>query len=118
MPLPESFDKKTRKFYDFIGQKIREFRQKNNLTQENFGKMVGFTKGTVTNIERGKQRIFIDQLFNWAQLLGLETGDLLPCKRSFSQLANEIRKDRSQGIIPQTVEESLIGYLKKKAMHD
>ncbi len=48
------------------------------LTQAELGGAVGLTRTSITNIERGRQRILVHTLFEIAAELGIEPRDLLP----------------------------------------
>lgn len=64
--------------YGEIGRRIREAREENKLTQEDLGKLVNLTRTSITNIERGKQKIPIDSLYYFAKILNVNVFSLLP----------------------------------------
>lgn len=64
--------------YKEIGQRIRIARENKNLTQEDLGKLVNLTRTSITNIEGGKQKIPIDSLYNFAEVLNTNVYSLLP----------------------------------------
>jgi len=53
-----------------IGQKIKEAREQNKMTQGQLGKLLGYTSVAITNYEKGKRKISIDDLERIAQVLG------------------------------------------------
>jgi len=64
--------------YSEIGKRIREAREKKGLTQQELGDLVDLTRTSITNIERGKQKIQIDGLYRFAYSLGVSAFDFLP----------------------------------------
>lgn len=48
------------------------------MAQSEFAKRMGLTRTTVSNMERGVQRIFLDQVYQAAQILNVPPGALLP----------------------------------------
>ncbi|MDG4889993.1 MULTISPECIES: helix-turn-helix transcriptional regulator [unclassified Mesorhizobium] len=64
--------------YREIGGLIRQRRKKQNLTQEKLAPLVGLSRTSLANIESGRQKLLVHQLFAFASALGLEPPDLLP----------------------------------------
>lgn len=58
-------------------QKIKEFRLKNNLSQEQIAKAIGVSRPTYTSIESGKQQLSVDEAQKLASLLGITVDELL-----------------------------------------
>jgi transcriptional regulator with XRE-family HTH domain len=48
------------------------------MSQEAFARAVGFSRTSITNIERGRQPISLHTLYFMADILGVEPADLLP----------------------------------------
>jgi transcriptional regulator with XRE-family HTH domain len=48
------------------------------MKQEVFAAAMGVSRTTVSNIECGRQRVFLDQVYRAASILGLPVADLLP----------------------------------------
>jgi repressor LexA len=53
-----------------IGQRIKEAREQNRMTQSELGKLLGYTSVAITNYEKGKRKISIDDLEKIAQVTG------------------------------------------------
>ena len=70
-PLPEAV-------YSLLGKRVSEIRNQKDLSQENLAEWTGLTRASVANIEKGRQRIFVHQLFRFAQALNVEVTELLP----------------------------------------
>ncbi len=52
-----------------VGQRIKIAREQAGLSQEKFGEMVNKNQRTISNIERGTIRLFLDDLFLFASAL-------------------------------------------------
>lgn len=67
-------------FYEEAGRRIREARKrrKPRLTQEELAKMVSLTRTSITNIEKGYQRMLLHTLVDIAAALHIEPGSLFP----------------------------------------
>jgi transcriptional regulator with XRE-family HTH domain len=61
-----------------IGQRIRHFRQKLKMTQEQLGEKCGLNYKYVGEVERGAQNISIDTMSKIASALKVELADLIP----------------------------------------
>jgi transcriptional regulator with XRE-family HTH domain len=64
--------------YQQIGANVRLKRRHLQWSQERLSEMLRISRGAVANIEAGRQRIFIHQLFAIASALGSKLDDLLP----------------------------------------
>ncbi len=54
---------------DIIGRRIRQARLEKTLTQEQLGKMIGYTEETIANYERGRRLVSLDDLGKIAAVL-------------------------------------------------
>ena len=61
-----------------VGTHLQQLRRSKNIKQEVFAEVLGLSRTTASNIERGKQRISIDQIYLAAALFQVSPGDLLP----------------------------------------
>jgi transcriptional regulator with XRE-family HTH domain len=66
--------------YRRAGELIREARRNRRLTQSDLGTAVGLTRTSIVNIERGRQKLLLHTLFEFADVLGVEPEALLPPK--------------------------------------
>jgi transcriptional regulator with XRE-family HTH domain len=64
--------------YRTIGQLVRTARERAELTQEELGARVGLTRTSITNVERGRQKIQVHTLCAIADALGVPCSALLP----------------------------------------
>jgi len=71
-------------FYQQFGQLLRSARKSAGLSQEDLAKAIGLTRTSVSNIEKGRQKVL---LHTFAELLGvlqLPAPDLLPARATDS----------------------------------
>jgi transcriptional regulator with XRE-family HTH domain len=61
-----------------FGRLVREHRRRLKLTQEELGELVGLTRTSITNIERGRQKVLLHQVFQIASSLKVNPEALLP----------------------------------------
>lgn len=64
--------------YREIGQRVRVHREAAGLTQGALARRVGLTRTSITNIERGQQRIPVHVLYDLAETFGVLPDALLP----------------------------------------
>jgi transcriptional regulator with XRE-family HTH domain len=69
-------------FYTDIGQRVRAYRTKLGLTQEQLGEALSppTTRVSIANVESGRQRILTHTLVQLAEVLKVAPADLLPQK--------------------------------------
>jgi transcriptional regulator with XRE-family HTH domain len=64
--------------YKVIGAIIRAKRKKLGLKQENLASELRISRGSLANIETGRQNMLVHQLYIFAKALKLSPADLLP----------------------------------------
>lgn len=64
-------------FYVKLGDSIRRRREQLRLTQAELGESLGLSRTSVTNIERGRQRLLIDQFQRVCNALDVSADVLL-----------------------------------------
>lgn len=64
--------------YTLVGRRVQRARQQADLTQEELGKRVGLTRTSITNLERGQQKIQVHTLYEIAVALNVRLDALLP----------------------------------------
>jgi transcriptional regulator with XRE-family HTH domain len=64
--------------YESIGRRIRELRDAAGLTQEQLAQAAHLTRGSIANIETGRQAILTGSLIDIAEGLGVSPAALLP----------------------------------------
>lgn len=67
-------------FYEDVGRRIRDARlkRKPRLTQEGLANLVSLTRTSITNVEKGRQKLLLHTLADIAAVLHVEPGSLLP----------------------------------------
>jgi transcriptional regulator with XRE-family HTH domain len=64
--------------YTTIGAIIRGQRRKLEWPQHKLAARLGISRATLANIETGRQRILVHQLYSFAEALQLKPSDLIP----------------------------------------
>jgi transcriptional regulator with XRE-family HTH domain len=60
------------------GAKLRELRKQAGTPQKSFGETLGLSRTSISNIERGTQRLFVDQIYEAARALQTTVDQVLP----------------------------------------
>lgn len=68
----------TDKIYRLFGDRVRELREKRNVTQEELGRRVDLSRTSITNIEKGRQRVLLHQMVSIASALEANPEELMP----------------------------------------
>lgn len=66
------------RFYVRLGERIRDLRTQRRLSQDALAKLVELNRTSVTNIERGRQKLLLHTLVDFARALGVEPAKLIP----------------------------------------
>jgi transcriptional regulator with XRE-family HTH domain len=64
--------------YADFGRLVREHRRRFGLTQTQLGERVGLSRTSITNIEQGRQKVLLHQVYLLAESLGATIESLLP----------------------------------------
>lgn len=78
------------KFYEEIGERIREKRIQAGINQEVFSQLLNLTRGSVVNIEKGRQRPSIYLLITISQIIGVDYIDLVPVDLNIQRLPKTV----------------------------
>lgn len=84
--------------YVAVGQNIRKAREKRGLTQAELASAVSLTRTSITNVERGRQRLLLHTLCDIAAALAVTPSDLIPESMHYiepGELEQEIPQDLS-----------------------
>jgi transcriptional regulator with XRE-family HTH domain len=65
-------------FYREVGQRIKRARKSQSLTQSALGSLVSLTRTSITNIEKGRQKILLHTFADLAMALKVDYSVLLP----------------------------------------
>lgn len=77
--------------YVEFGRRLSSARQRAGLRQETLAKRVGLTRTSITNIEKGNQRLPLHMAYLLSAAVGLDPKDLLPT-RAETQLTAGVLK--------------------------
>jgi transcriptional regulator with XRE-family HTH domain len=67
-----------RELYRIVGGKVKLARKASKLTQEDLASRVSMTRTSVTNIEKGRQKILLHTLFDLAAAMKVPVANLIP----------------------------------------
>lgn len=91
--------------YIEIGKKIRDVRERKHISQEDLAKKVGLTRTSITNIEKGRQKLLVHTLINIAQELSMDAKALLPSSEEpFAKVLNEL-SDNHKRVVEEFIKE-------------
>ena len=79
-------DAKDSLLYEQLGRTIAKVREEKDYSQEKLAKKVRLTRTSITNIERGRQRIQLHTLYMIADILKVELSELLPSRKTLNQV--------------------------------
>jgi transcriptional regulator with XRE-family HTH domain len=65
-------------FYEHFGQRVRSARLNLGLNQEALGHRVGLERSSISNVEKGRQRVQLHMLLEFAAALDVKPLQLLP----------------------------------------
>ena len=65
-------------FYEQFGRRVRSARLDQGLNQEALGHQVGLERSSISNIEKGRQRVQLHMLLEFATALNVPPAQLLP----------------------------------------
>lgn len=68
--------------YKQIGEVIRAKRKTLGMTQHDLAKKLGISRGSLANVETGRQNMLVHQLYAYADALQLRPTDLVPDRAS------------------------------------
>jgi transcriptional regulator with XRE-family HTH domain len=61
-----------------FGQRLKAARKASNIGQEDLANALGLSRTSISNLEQGRQRVFLDQVYLMAERLQVPLADLLP----------------------------------------
>src|SRR5437879_1262354 len=66
------------KLYRVFGSRLRALREEKSVTQEELARRVDLSRTSITNIEKGRQRIMLHQVVELAEALDADLEALIP----------------------------------------
>ncbi len=91
--------------YKQIGAAIQRRRKQLDLKQLNVAASLGISRGSLANVETGRQSILVHQLYKFAEILKLSPTDLLPSNSSPAPLQHDWSAKLPAGLKPQQQEQ-------------
>jgi transcriptional regulator with XRE-family HTH domain len=73
--------------YRMFGDRVRELRENRSVTQEELARRVQLSRASITNIEKGRQRVLLHQMINIADALDAKPSELMPSPSSLAEPA-------------------------------
>jgi transcriptional regulator with XRE-family HTH domain len=67
--------------YTIFGSRVRALREKRNVTQEELARRVDLSRTSITNIEKGRQRVLLHQIVDIAGALEAKVDELMPAEQ-------------------------------------
>ena len=64
--------------YSLLGSRIKEYRLLLGLTQERLASELNVSRASLANVETGRQKVLVHQLYRLAEKLDVKITDLLP----------------------------------------
>ena len=64
--------------YKRLGERLAKFREERGASQDDLATFAGLTRASIANIEKGRQRVLLHQLYQFCEFLGTELQELLP----------------------------------------
>lgn len=86
------------RYYRIFGQGIRQRRTSLGMSQDELASGVGLSRTSVTNIERGRQRILLHQLQSFAQVLKIRPNELLPYEDA--EISGQLLSENALAALP------------------
>jgi transcriptional regulator with XRE-family HTH domain len=84
----------TSEIYQYLGKRVKHYREQQNVTQEQLGIALGLSRTSITNIEAGRQRFNVELAYKIAETLDVNIGLLFPdaIPQSQDELKEQVRK--------------------------
>lgn len=71
-------ERERQRLYRRIGERVQEQREDAPLSQEKLGDLVGLSRSSIVNIEKGRQRPPLHRVWEIAETLEVNPSDLIP----------------------------------------
>jgi transcriptional regulator with XRE-family HTH domain len=65
----------------YFGERLASLRRAKKVSQSEFGRVVGLSRGSISNLEAGIQNVQLCQVFTFAQALNAPVNELIPLLR-------------------------------------
>ncbi len=92
MPLHEITD-----LYLYVGSAIRQARRTKKLTQAGLASAVGLTRTSISNIEKGRQKLLLHTFYEISEVLNADPIQLLPPR--MARVGKDTKLELPQGLL-------------------
>lgn len=83
------------RFWAEVGWRLQLCRTMKKITQTELAAVVGVSRTSITNIESGKQRVLLEDIYLIAHALGVRVDKLMPDEGSVYEHASPLRRKKS-----------------------
>jgi transcriptional regulator with XRE-family HTH domain len=109
-----------RRVQEAFGSRLKAARRENGqrrVKQDAIAEALEVTRTSVSNIERGRHRVFLDQAYLAARALGIEVSDLLP---AMDEVFSDAEISTSQSLDPRSAREviALVDLIRERAVRE
>lgn len=73
-------EREQNRLYQCLGDRLRQHRRAASLSQLELGDLIGRSRSSIVNIEKGRQRPPLHVIWEVAEVLGVNLEDLIPSK--------------------------------------
>ena len=80
-----------KRFYSSLGERLQRARRRQGLTQEELAARIDFTRTSVVNIEKGRQKVLCHTLVDLLRELRVAADELLPSPSEKTKLETLLR---------------------------
>jgi transcriptional regulator with XRE-family HTH domain len=87
MPADPAVDR----LYRLVGERVRDAREGLKLTQEDLARSIGVARTSITNVEKGRQKLPLHQLHRIALVLRVDVRSLLPAPEELEHKASLVQ---------------------------
>lgn len=77
---------KVERIYELIAGRIRDMRERREISQQDLARRIGQSRTSVVNIEAGRQRITIHGIYDIAAALECQPSELLPTPKEVTNI--------------------------------
>lgn len=97
--------------YSYIGEQLKNHREQKHLKQQDVADAIGLERTSITNIERGKQKLPIHVLFNICEVLGVNPSEVLPRPGEVAEVREmaKVSVRGFEGTLPPSIAELITG---------
>ncbi len=89
-------DENVEAFYIELGELIHKARNNKNLSQAKVADFIGLSRASIVNIEKGRQRTPLHQLYSFAKVLEVDIKELMP---NFDlDLINQLKRKKTKQV--------------------